>query len=306
MNYLRFKKLYQADNDGTFWPGYIELPDNDNNSESEETELNSNFNLLSNPRVYTGIGLLALLTLFFLSKTSALILLIIVSLIATKEWFDMFDYGIMLPYPLLLYASLAPLITVYFYGYENYYIPFFIFPLGVVIYTGTFVEYGIYEKFGSSFLFLAWFGSGIGAIGYILSNFGPLMTYLLLISVSLSDIAAYEYGRRYGKRKLAKNISPNKTVEGFLAGLILGVFVNFFVLSNNLELTLTQCLLLSVVFILFATLGDLFESKLKRSIDIKDASSLLPGHGGVLDRIDSQLLSFPVLVFFLHFLDLIQ
>ena len=306
MNYLRFKKLYQADNDGTFWPGYIELPDNDNNSESEETELNSNFNLLSNPRVYTGIGLLALLTLFFLSKTSALILLIIVSLIATKEWFDMFDYGIMLPYPLLLYASLAPLITVYFYGYENYYIPFFIFPLGVVIYTGTFVEYGIYEKFGSSFLFLAWFGSGIGAIGYILSNFGPLMTYLLLISVSLSDIAAYEYGRRYGKRKLAKNISPNKTVEGFLAGLILGVFVNFFVLSNNLELTLTQCLLLSVVFILFATIGDLFESKLKRSIDIKDASSLLPGHGGVLDRIDSQLLSFPVLVFFLHFLDLIQ
>ena len=306
MNYLRFKKLYQADNDGTFWPGYIELPDNDNNSESEETELNSNFNLLSNPRVYTGIGLLALVTLFFLSKTSALILLIIVSLIATKEWFDMFDYGIMLPYPLLLYASLAPLITVYFYGYENYYIPFFIFPLGVVIYTGTFVEYGIYEKFGSSFLFLAWFGSGIGAIGYILSNFGPLMTYLLLISVSLSDIAAYEYGRRYGKRKLAKNISPNKTVEGFLAGLILGVFVNFFVLSNNLELTLTQCLLLSVVFILFATLGDLFESKLKRSIDIKDASSLLPGHGGALDRIDSQLLSFPVLVFFLHFLDLIQ
>ena len=306
MNYLRFKKLYQADNDGTFWPGYIELPDNDNSSESEETELNSNFNLLSNPRVYTGIGLLALVTLFFLSKTSALILLIIVSLIATKEWFDMFDYGIMLPYPLLLYASLAPLITVYFYGYENYYIPFFIFPLGVVIYTGTFVEYGIYEKFGSSFLFLAWFGSGIGAIGYILSNFGPLMTYLLLISVSLSDIAAYEYGRRYGKRKLAKNISPNKTVEGFLAGLILGVFVNFFVLSNNLELTLTQCLLLSVVFILFATLGDLFESKLKRSIDIKDASSLLPGHGGVLDRIDSQLLSFPVLVFFLHFLDLIQ
>ena len=306
MNYLRFKKLYQADNDGTFWPGYIELPDNDNNSESEETELNSNFNLLSNPRVYTGIGLLALVTLFFLSKTSALILLIIVSLIATKEWFDMFDYGIMLPYPLLLYASLAPLITVYFYGYENYYIPFFIFPLGVVIYTGTFVEYGIYEKFGSSFLFLAWFGSGIGAIGYILSNFGPLMTYLLLISVSLSDIAAYEYGRRYGKRKLAKNISPNKTVEGFLAGLILGVFVNFFVLSNNLELTITQCLLLSVVFILFATLGDLFESKLKRSIDIKDASSLLPGHGGVLDRIDSQLLSFPVLVFFLHFLDLIQ
>ena len=306
MNYLRFRKLYQADNDGTFWPGYIELPDNDIEPEPENDSQNRNFSLLSNPRVYTGIGLLALVTLFFFNKTSALILLVIIALIATKEWFDMFDYGIMLPYPLLLYASLAPLITVYFYGYENYYLPFFIFPLGVVIYTGSFVEYGIYEKFGSSFLFLVWFGSGIGAIGYILSNFGSLFTYLLLISISLSDIAAYEYGRRYGKRKLASNISPNKTVEGFLAGLIVGVVVNFFVLSNTLELSSIQSLLLSVIFILFATLGDLFESKIKRSVEVKDASSLLPGHGGVLDRIDSQLLSFPVLVFFIHFLDLIQ
>ena len=306
MNYLRFRKLYQADNDGTFWPGYIELPDNDIEPEPENDSQNRNFSLLSNPRVYTGIGLLALVTLFFLNKTTALILLVIIALIATKEWFDMFDYGIMLPYPLLLYASLAPLITVYFYGYENYYLPFFIFPLGVVIYTGSFVEYGIYEKFGSSFLFLVWFGSGIGAIGYILSNFGSLFTYLLLISISLSDIAAYEYGRRYGKRKLASNISPNKTVEGFLAGLIVGVGVNFFVLSNTLELSSIQSLLLSVIFILFATLGDLFESKIKRSVEVKDASSLLPGHGGVLDGIDSQLLSFPVLVFFIHFLDLIQ
>ena len=306
MNYLRFRKLYQADNDGTFWPGYIELPDNDIEPELENDSQNRNFSLLSNPRVYTGIGLLALVTLFFLNKTTALILLVIIALIATKEWFDMFDYGIMLPYPLLLYASLAPLITVYFYGYENYYLPFFIFPLGVVIYTGSFVEYGIYEKFGSSFLFLVWFGSGIGAIGYILSNFGSLFTYLLLISISLSDIAAYEYGRRYGKRKLASNISPNKTVEGFLAGLIMGVVFNFFVLSNTLELSSIQSLLLSVIFILFATLGDLFESKIKRSVEVKDASSLLPGHGGVLDRIDSQLLSFPVLVFFIHFLDLIQ
>ena len=82
MNYLRFRKLYQADNDGTFWPGYIELPDNDIEPEPENDSQNRNFSLLSNPRVYTGIGLLALVTLFFLNKTTALILLVVVALIA--------------------------------------------------------------------------------------------------------------------------------------------------------------------------------------------------------------------------------
>jgi hypothetical protein len=114
MNYLRFRKLYQADNDGTFWPGYIELPDSDTELVSEPTDGDKKFNIFSNPRVYTGVGLLALVSLFFLNKTTALIFLVIVSLIATKEWFDIFEYGIMLPYPLLLYASLAPLMTTYF------------------------------------------------------------------------------------------------------------------------------------------------------------------------------------------------
>ena len=69
MNYLRFRKLYQADNDGTFWPGYIELPDDDSVSETEDNNLNKNFSLLSNPRVYTGIGLFTLVTLFFLNSS---------------------------------------------------------------------------------------------------------------------------------------------------------------------------------------------------------------------------------------------
>ncbi len=306
MNFLKFKKYLQSDNDGTFWPGYIEIPDeeiNQDGSDYKDDEKQNSFT--SNPRIYTGIGLLLVVALLFLNQTSAFILLVLVSLIATKEWFDIFDYGIILPYPLLLYSSIAPLVIAYFYGLDNIHVPLFIFPIGVIVYTGTFVTYGIYEKFGSSFLFLIWFGTGIACIGYVLQNLGPLFTFLALISISLSDIAAYEFGRRYGKRKLSENISPNKTVEGFLAGVFVGGLSMFIVLNNYFELDFAPTLLIALIFILFGVLGDLFESRIKRSLDVKDSSDFLPGHGGVLDRVDSQILSFPVLVLFIQFLDLI-
>ena len=295
-----------SDNEGTFWPGYIELPEEENLEDSSDFQNNKNESRFTlNPRIYTGLGLLLLVAVLFLNQTSAFILLVLVALISTKEWFDIFDYGIIIPYPLLLYSSLAPLVIAYFYGLDNIHVPLFIFPIGVIVYTGTFVSYGIYEKFGSSYLFLIWFGTGIASIGYVLQNLGPLFTFLALISISLSDIAAYEFGKRYGKRKLSESISPNKTIEGFFAGLLIGSLSMFIVLNNYFELDFIPTLLVSLIFILFGVLGDLFESRIKRTLEVKDSSDFLPGHGGVLDRVDSQILSFPILVLFIQFLDLI-
>ena len=295
-----------SDNEGTFWPGYIELPEEENLEDSSDFQNDKNESRFTlNPRIYTGLGLLLLVAVLFLNQTSAFILLVLVALISTKEWFDIFDYGIIIPYPLLLYSSLAPLVIAYFYGLDNIHVPLFIFPIGVIVYTGTFVSYGIYEKFGSSYLFLIWFGTGIASIGYVLQNLGPLFTFLALISISLSDIAAYEFGKRYGKRKLSESISPNKTIEGFFAGLLIGSLSMFIVLNNYFELDFIPTLLVSLIFILFGVLGDLFESRIKRTLEVKDSSDFLPGHGGVLDRVDSQILSFPILVLFIQFLDLI-
>ena len=295
----------QSDNEGTFWPGYIEIPEDIKPKSEKIQELEIKENSTKNPRIYTGLALLVVVSLFFLNKNSALIFLVVVALIATKEWFDLFEYGVVIPFPLLLYASIAPLLVVYFYGFSNFYVPYFVFPLGVIIYTGTFVSYGIYEKFGSSYLFLIWFGTGLASIGYILSNYGNSVTYLILISVSISDVAAYEIGRRYGKRKLFQKISPNKTYEGFFAGLIFGCMILTVILNRYLLINFGLSLLISALVISFGTIGDLFESRIKRSLEVKDSSSLLPGHGGVLDRVDSQLFSFPMLVLLIHFLDLI-
>jgi phosphatidate cytidylyltransferase len=127
------------------------------------------------------------------------------------------------------------------------------------------------------------------------SNQGPLLVLALLLLIWLADTAAYFAGRRWGRRKLAPGISPGKTLEGVygaLAGLLLyGIGLH---LWGLLPLPLWQFLLLCLVTGVFSIVGDLFESLLKRRRGLKDSGHLLPGHGGVLDRIDSLLSAAPV------------
>ena len=295
MNFSKYRFNFSSDDEGTFWPGVIELPVDENTKEDEESSSNL---FISNPRLFTAIGLLVLLSLFFTNKNSAFLLLIFAVFIASKEWFDMFDYGIVIPYPFLLYSAIAPMFIVYYYDISLIYISFFLLPIGVIIYTGSFISYGIYEKFGSLFIFHIWFSLGITSVVFILKNYSLLFTYLSIISISLSDTLAYEVGRRYGKTKLIEHISPNKTVEGLVAGLATGVFAMILNFYFNTETELLTAFIISLLFVGFGVLGDLFVSKIKRTISIKDSSSLLPGHGGLLDRVDSYLLSFPILLLF--------
>ena len=295
MNFSKYRFNFSSDDEGTFWPGVIELPVDENTKEDEESSSNL---FISNPRLFTAIGLLVLLSLFFTNKNSAFLLLVFAVFIASKEWFDMFDYAIVIPYPFLLYSALAPMFIVYYYDISLIYISFFLLPIGVIIYTGSFISYGIYEKFGSLFIFHIWFSLGITSVVFILKNYSLLFTYLSIISISLSDTLAYEVGRRYGKTKLIEHISPNKTVEGLVAGLATGVFAMILNFYFNTETELLTAFIISLLFVGFGVLGDLFVSKIKRTISIKDSSSLLPGHGGLLDRVDSYLLSFPILLLF--------
>ena len=295
MNFSKYRFNFSSDDEGTFWPGVIELPVDENTKEDEESSSNL---FISNPRLFTAIGLLVLLSLFFTNKNSAFLLLVFAVFIASKEWFDMFDYGIVIPYPFLLYSALAPMFIVYYYDISLIYISFFLLPIVVIIYTGSFISYGIYEKFGSLFIFHIWFSLGITSVVFILKNYSLLFTYLSIISISLSDTLAYEVGRRYGKTKLIEHISPNKTVEGLVAGLATGVFAMILNFYFNTETELLTAFIISLLFVGFGVLGDLFVSKIKRTISIKDSSSLLPGHGGLLDRVDSYLLSSPILLLF--------
>ena len=296
MSYSKFKFFFSSDEEGTFWPGVVELPV-DNEVSSVEPTNDEN----KNQRIITGVILFAILSLFFISKLSAFILFVLVAFIAAKEWFDLFEYSIFIPYPLLLFSALAPLLVVYFYELSNIFIPYFIFPLGLIIYLGFYTNFSIYEKFGSAMVFHSWFSIGIASIGWLLKSQELIFVYLSIIAIATSDIFAYEIGKRIGSRKLAENISPNKTVEGFLAGLLIGTLFMSFNIVINLDKSYLSSFLVSIVFISLGVVGDLFMSKIKRSIDVKDSGTIFPGHGGLLDRIDSYLISFPYLLIVLQF-----
>ena len=128
---------------------------------------------------------------------------------------------------------------------------------------------------------------------------GAIWTLFLLAVVFSGDTAAYYVGRAIGSHKLAPRISPGKTVEGAIGGLIASLLAGALFKVYWLN-TLSWPLCLGLVFVLavMGQTGDLVESSLKRSVQIKDSGTLLPGHGGVLDRIDGLLFAAPVLYYF--------
>ncbi|UCD33039.1 MAG: phosphatidate cytidylyltransferase [Desulfobacterales bacterium] len=132
---------------------------------------------------------------------------------------------------------------------------------------------------------------------------GIIWIYFLLVIVFFGDTGAFYIGSYFGRHKLSPIISPNKTIEGALGGIAANLcggalFKYFFIPRLPWGLSLLFFLLLGVV----GQVGDLFESKLKRNSNIKDSGSLLPGHGGILDRIDALLFAAPLAYLFKEYI----
>ncbi len=127
---------------------------------------------------------------------------------------------------------------------------------------------------------------------------GPYLLLFVMVLIWVADSGAYFSGRRWGKRKLAPRVSPGKTIEGVLGALVASAIVALIglVLFDISSSKAILFVLLCMVVVFFSVVGDLLESLFKRRAEVKDSGSLLPGHGGILDRIDSLTAAGPIFV----------
>ena len=189
----------------------------------------------------------------------------------------------------------------FFIYYFEEYIPFAI----ILIYSMIFYEILFFfknKKRRSFVLFLYVFISLISIEIYIIYFYEKVLFLYFILLISCFDISSYIFGTLFGKKRILPKISPNKTIFGVVAGLLLTLIISLS--FNNLFyiFTFRTAIVFSALIILFAFIGDVIESFYKRRFEIKNSSNILPGHGGIFDRLDSFVMGSIAMLIFNYFI----
>ncbi|NND87971.1 MAG: phosphatidate cytidylyltransferase [Flavobacteriaceae bacterium] len=228
-------------------------------------------------------AVLALLTLYEFMKLINLTSYVAYGILAVAFYF--FSYDLIDPYALsilllgCLFVNLFLMKDLFSFGR----IPMFLNKKYIVV-----IFYLI-----AGFVFLT-------LIPFIGNVFTPKVIVGIFVLVWANDTLAYIIGKNFGKRKLFERISPKKTVEGFLGGLAASICVSFAIFKVTETYTMFIWLGLAVVVSVGGTFGDLIQSKFKRQAQVKDSGRIMPGHGGLYDRLDSVIYASPFVYAFLQ------
>lgn len=142
-------------------------------------------------------------------------------------------------------------------------------------------------------------------LGFRVFEYGEICLWIVLLGTWASDTFAYFFGRAFGKTPFC-SVSPKKSFEGAVCGFVCSFIIVLFLCIVCLGIALWHAVMVAVAVAFFAPVGDLVESIIKRSFDIKDSGKLFPGHGGVLDRFDSVLFTVPVVYYLLMFISILS
>ncbi len=260
-------------------------------------------------RVITALSLAAgvLITLFSLPKVGFLFLVLLITGLALHEWRKLFSFHQSLLHicsPVLYLAFCAflyavpevhsELLTLFVLLWGIFIVCVTLYPRGQEIYN----RHSLLAFLGLLLLSGGWLG--FVSIIAIEGDSGKFWIVWMLLLTTCIDVGAFFGGRMLGKRKLAPRVSPAKTIEGSLSGVILGMLICPSIAITFFDMSLFGSILLTLGLSVVAIFGDLFESLIKRLSGVKDSGSILPGHGGVLDRVDSILAVAPFLAWSLR------
>lgn len=241
--------------------------------------------------------------------------LLILIVVGVDELVKLLNAKNIYPAKELIYVFDLLLLSLAFFGCEEYFIHVLVFAL-----MTTFIRFLFKgEKVSVSDIFSTFFAIGytgllptffilmrnepstqLGSLsGYLDTGAGFLLLTLMVIWTS--DIGAYYIGKNLGKTPLCPLISPKKTLEGAIGGTVAGIIMSV-LMGLLIQITLFHSIILGIIIVIMAQLGDLCESLIKRDVGVKDSGDIVPGHGGVLDRADSYIFTAPASYYYIHYI----
>jgi len=244
------------------------------------------------------LGIPMLIALSYLGSIPLLLAVAVVFFLGLREFINLIENAGFSPLKLSMYiGGFLLLAESYIYKGEKALIVFFIVFMFLIIHLLIKSEISL-DTIAVSLLGVIY----LSFLKYILllrdlPN-GFLLIFMVFLLTWMVDTGAYFSGRLFGNRKLAPSISPNKTQEGAIGGVVITILVAIILHFTLIPLGIFNAIILGLLVSIIGQIGDLFESLLKRSANIKDSGNILPGHGGILDRFDSILFTVPVTYYF--------
>jgi len=242
----------------------------------------------------------------------------VVSFFCMNEFYNLFEHrdtkpsfigrliGGFSPHKAVFLLISSVIVVCFYYQLFNYVLILYFLTFVYLILDEVFKTVKHFEAIGTWLLSIVYISTPFGLLSLMDSSkftsaYGYNFAIVCLVLVWISDTFAFFGGKVFGKHKLAERVSPKKTWEGSISGLLFTVIAGILIWKFYMvNLGFFKVFAMSVLIGIFAQIGDLFESYLKRSVNIKDSSNLIPGHGGFLDRFDSILFTIPALYIFLY------